>query len=101
MSVEVARAVPGGVKPGSIQRRGLAQEKMSEPRLKLVCDCIDGLCCVHEEPKTMCRGGCGRSLHMLSCAKVGKGYAALGNFVCHHCVAGELVSSGEPTDSPC
>ena len=93
----VASAVPGGERPGSIQRRGLAQEKMSEPRLKLVCECIDGCCGVVAEPKTACRGGCGRSLHMLSCAKVGKGYAALGNFKCHRCMALELVEVGLPT----
>ena len=33
---------------------------------------------------TECRGGCGRTLHVETCAQMGKG-AALGNFKCVEC----------------
>lgn len=106
MPADVAAAVPGGDAPGSIQRRGLLEEKIGPARLQMLSTCIDGRCghmtgsmtlagpC---EAPTMCRGGCGRSLHMLTCGQVGKGYAALGRFTCHHCYAALSVESGEIT----
>ena len=103
MASEVLSAVPGGVAPGSIQRRGLLDEKLGPARLKLLTDCIEGKCghvAGHAtlaglcEPATACRGGCGRALHMLTCAQVGKGYAALGRFTCHHCIAAQTTESG-------
>ena len=35
---------------------------------------------------------------MLTCAQVGKGYAALGRFTCHHCIAAMTVESGGVSD---
>eukprot|EP00966_Prymnesium_polylepis_P284974 6583602-Prymnesium_polylepis.1 len=40
---------------------------------------------------TACRGGCGASLHVATCAHLGKGYAALGNFTCVTCRMREVL----------
>ena len=104
MTGAVAEAVPGGSAPGSIQRRGLLEEKIGPARLRMLSQCIDGKCGMVTgamtlsgpcEAPTVCRGGCGRSLHMLTCGQVGKGYAALGRFTCHHCYAASSIESGE------
>ena len=92
MSEEVARAVPGGAAAGSVQRRAATQAKITPARLAMVQRCIDGRCNGGHEVATQCRGGCGRSLHMLTCAQVGKGYAALGNFLCPECRVAATVS---------
>ena len=97
MPVGAAKKVVGGAAPGSIQRRTQLSEKLSIPRLALITRCIDGRCGVQGEAATACLGGCGRTLHMLTCAQVGKGYAALGNFTCPDCRLARLVIVGEPT----
>jgi hypothetical protein len=108
MSGEVAASVPGGSAPGSIQRRGLTEEKIGAARLEMMTRCIDGQCghCEGDaigrgtcEKATRCRGACGRSLHLLSCAQVGKGYAALGKFTCHHCIGAAVLESGVLTEA--
>ena len=97
MPAQVAGLVPGGDASGSIQRRAQLDEKLSEARVGLVMRCIQGTCGVTTEAPTLCLGGCGRGLHMLECARVGKGYAALGNFTCPECRCARKVKSGEPT----
>jgi hypothetical protein len=103
MSESVAVAVPGGSAPGSIQRRGLTEEKIGAARLEMMSRCINGQCghCEGDaigrgtcEKATRCRGACGRSLHLVTCAQVGKGYAALGKFTCHHCIGAAVLESG-------
>ena len=101
MATEVAAEVPGGAHVGSIQRRAQASERLSEPRVRRIMDCVGGQCEHADDPRvetpTPCRGGCGRSLHMLSCAQVGKGYAALGAFTCQHCRGRRLMAIGQPS----
>jgi hypothetical protein len=91
MPSALAAAVPGGSAAGSIQRRSAAQDKFGPARIEMVMKCINGGCNGAKERATRCMGGCGRSLHMLTCAQVGKGYAALGRFTCPHCVAEATV----------
>ena len=101
MPEDTARAVPGGATVGSIQRRAQAAEKLSDPRMLRITQCIAGVCEHRRNPMveapTLCRGNCGRSLHMLSCAEVGRGYAALGAFTCQHCRGRRLMAVGRPT----
>ena len=67
----------------------------------MIARCIDGKCegsRFQGEVATLCRAGCGRSLHMLTCAQVGKGYQALGNFTCHHCrLEASMVEGSKPS----
>jgi hypothetical protein len=108
MAADLASAVPGGTAPGSIQRRGLLEEKIGAARLDMIQRCVDGECGLREgdetlagscEKGTKCLNGCQRSLHMLTCAQVGKGYAALGKFTCHHCVGSAVLESGELSEA--
>jgi hypothetical protein len=62
--------------------------------------CIAGKCGVdHDETSTKCLSGCGRRLHVETCAQMGRGFAALGNFRCVECRMRELVVAGS-TASP-
>ena len=78
---------------GSVTKRVHLAEKLSEARLRQIRDCIEGKCGhvamagtqAGRWGATPCRGGCGRDLHMVSCAQLGKGYQALGNFTCVEC----------------
>ena len=83
-AVEAARA-PGP--KGSLSRRTHFMEKVSDARLGQIERCIQGKCGIQHSlaNATACKGGCGRFLHMVECAEMGKGYAALGNFLCTDC----------------
>ena len=99
MPAKLAALVPGGAASGSVQRRAHLSEKLSDGRIAVMMCCIEGRCGVTTEKPKPCLGGCGRTLHMLTCARVGKGYAALGNFRCPSCRAKEMVAEGEPTEA--
>ena len=87
-----------GEAAGSHQRQVQLQYRFSSDRLESVRRCLDGQCGVTDEEKVMCKGGCGRSLHMVKCAQVGTGFAALGNLKCDKCrMAGMLAAGIEPT----
>ena len=77
-----AASAPGP--KGSLSRRTHFMEKVSEARLGQIERCIQSRCGVAHTlaNATVCKGGCGRFLHMVQCAEMGKGYAALGNFLC-------------------
>jgi hypothetical protein len=72
---------------GSQTRRTHLAEKLAPARLEKITACIAGRCGVEKSVAnaTECKGGCGRSLHVETCAQMGKGYAALGNFTCVDC----------------
>ena len=55
--------------------------------------CVRGECGMDhaDGSATACRGGCGISLHVATCAQLGKGYAALGNFTCVTCRMREVL----------
>ena len=86
---------------GSMVKRAFLGEKLSGHRVQCIQDCIDGKC---GKPKddgsaTLCLGQCGRSLHMCSCADLGKGYEALGNFRCVDCRLRDVVTEdAAPSD---
>ena len=92
---ESARAKGEAPRPlaGSLTKQVHLAEKLSVPRLQMIRDCIAGTCGhgamagtqAGRWGATPCRGGCGRDLHMVSCAQLGKGYQALGNFTCVSC----------------
>ena len=85
---------------GSLMRRAQLSEKLSAERLQRVRDCIEGRCGeVHDESATACRGGCGAMLHVATCAQMGKGFAALGNFTCHTCRLQQVMASGDAADA--
>ena len=44
----------------------------------------------------MCRAGCGRGLHALACAQIGKGFAMLGNLTCVQCRLKAACAECEP-----
>ena len=78
---------------GSVTRRTHLAEKLSEPRLEKIRRCLVGLC-GHEHNQavsTSCLGGCGKQLHVETCAEMGRGYAALGNFRCPDCRVEQLA----------
>ena len=84
-------AESNGVK-GSLVKRVHLAEKLSDARLSMIDRCISGKCGrVHDEASTKCLGGCGAQLHVETCAQMGKGYAALGNFRCVKCRLKEVV----------
>ena len=97
-SATIARATVPLVEPavkGSLVKRAHLAEKLSDARLAMIDRCIAGLCGVaHDETSTACLGGCGRCLHVDTCAQMGRGFAALGNFRCVTCRLGELVVPG-------
>ena len=97
-SATVARATVPLVEPavkGSLVKRAHLAEKLSDARLAMIDRCIAGLCGVaHDEMSTACLGGCGRCLHVDTCAQMGRGFAALGNFRCVTCRLSELVVPG-------
>ena len=82
---------------GSATKQTYASEKLSEQRLEAVRACIGGRCghVFSLENTTLCRGGCGRSLHIVTCAGMGKGFAALGNFRCVDCRLVDLTEDPE------
>ena len=83
---------------GSLVKRAHLAEKLSDARLNMIDRCIAGLCGVaHDETSTACLGGCGRHLHVATCAQMGRGFAALGNFRCVPCRMVELVVPGATT----
>ena len=97
-SATVARATVPLVEPavkGSLVKRAHLAEKLSDARLAMIDRCIAGQCGVaHDETSTACLGGCGRCLHVDTCAQMGRGFAALGNFRCVTCRLSELVVPG-------
>ena len=97
-SATIARATVPLVEPavkGSLVKRAHLAEKLSDARLAMIDRCIAGQCGVaHDETATACLGGCGRCLHVDTCAQMGRGFAALGNFRCVTCRLGELVVPG-------
>ena len=83
---------------GSLVKRAHLAEKLSDARLNMIDRCIAGLCGVaHDETSTACLGGCGRHLHVATCAQMGRGFAALGNFRCVPCRMVELVVPPSPS----
>jgi hypothetical protein len=72
---------------GSETRRAHIAEKLAPARVHKIVRCIAGECGLEKTAAnaTLCKGGCGRSLHVETCAEMGKGFAALGNFKCVHC----------------
>ena len=92
----------GSVRPpqevkGSLVYRTHLDEKLAPGRLHSIAVCIAGQCGLSKADgtATACLGGCGRSLHVETCAQMGKGYAALGNFTCPECRLAKLVQSPE------
>ena len=80
---------------GSLVKRAHLFEKLSDARLAMIDLCIAGKCGVaHDETSTACLGGCGRHLHVETCAQMGRGFAALGNFRCVTCRLSKLVVAG-------
>ena len=92
----VPRAVdlqPGGRQKGSVTKAAGLLEKLSSSRLGQILSCIEGQCAFdkHDGTETQCRAGCGRTLHVATCAQLGRGYAAIGNFTCPDC---RILASG-------
>ena len=91
--------VPRGIRGSLIKRAHLA-EKLSDARLAMIANCVEGSCqhARNASNLTMCRGGCGRSLHMMECAQLGRGMAALGNFKCVECRLVDMMENPEMAD---
>ena len=78
---------------GDVAKIARQSERFSDARLGQIRTCTDGQCSVRladanpqtqtSEPVVMCRSGCGRSLHVRSCAHISNGHGLVGRFVCH------------------
>ena len=90
----------GGVR-GSSTRRTQTLEQFSPQRMEVIYQCIAGTCgeAQDDSNSTECRGGCGRRLHVASCAGMGSGYAALGNFTCPECRLDKIVTGGARSET--
>ena len=85
---------------GSLVKRAHLSERLSKAVLTRIDECIAGRCGQpHDESATACLGGCGAKLHVSTCAQMGKGFEALGNFRCMECRLKEVVESGDPDDA--
>jgi hypothetical protein len=95
---------PGGLWRGLVTEAVLLRKKLSGARLGRILECIEGECGMTRGDglETVCYGGCGRTLHVESCAQLGSGYAALGNFTCPECrlEAAGVNPAGEEAGSP-
>ena len=91
------------IQSGGLRRRSGTEaarlgETLSVARLGRILGCIAGECGLARDDGSMtaCRGGCARALHVETCAQLGCGYAALGNFTCPECrLAAEGVDPKE------
>jgi hypothetical protein len=92
-ALSAAEVQPGGAQLSSITEAGPLRETLSDARIGCILGCIAGRCGRARDDglETACRGGCARTLHVESCAQLGSGYAALGNFSCPEC---RLVEGG-------
>ena len=68
-------------------------------RLTDVRCCLKGECGIGDETETrlMCLRGCGRGLHLVTCARTSKSYAAAGRLICLECRLEGILEHG--TDS--
>ena len=83
---------------GSVTLRTHMVEKLAPRRVQMIVDCIEGRCGIAHGPEsTACKGGCGRHVHMMSCCQMGKGFAALGNFLCPACRLAKITVEGSET----
>ena len=91
----VSEIAPEPKLKGSLTLRAHLAEKLSDERREMIDRCVRGECGeAHGPSSTACRGGCGRHLHVATCAQMGKGFAALGNFTCADCRLKSLVKEG-------
>ena len=74
---------------GSLIKKAQLDSKYGDERLAKARLCVDGKCGVTGK-LTPCRDDCGRSIHMLQCAQMSGGFAALGALRCHHCRLQEM-----------
>ena len=74
---------------GSQIKKAQLDSKYGAERLAKARRCIDGNCGV-AGTAVMCRENCGRSIHMLQCAEMSGGHAALGALRCYHCRLAEM-----------
>jgi len=98
--LKTASAVVTSGSAGSEKRGVQLAHRVSSERVTILLCCLEGRC-LHagEEPKIWCTRGCGRGLHGRSCGSFGAGVVQLGNLVCAHCRAQDLVEvSCTPTE---
>ena len=74
---------------GSLIKKAQLDSKYGADRLAKARGCVDGKCVVVGK-LTKCRDNCGRAIHMLQCAQMSGGFAALGALRCHHCRLAEM-----------
>ena len=85
---------------GSLVKRAHLDERLSGSVLARIEACVTGRCGQpHDETSTACLGGCGARLHVSTCAQMGKGFEALGNFRCVDCRLKEVMISGDPSEA--
>ena len=85
---------------GSLVKRAHLDERLSSSVLSRIEACVAGRCGQpHDETSTACLGGCGAKLHVSTCAQMGKGFEALGNFRCLDCRLKEVMVSGDPSEA--
>ena len=85
---------------GSLVKRAHLNERLSSSVLARIESCVAGRCGQpHDETSTACLGGCGARLHVSTCAQMGKGFEALGNFRCVECRLKEVMASGDPSEA--
>ena len=91
---EVSGAGPSA--GGSEKRHAQASHRFGAERVEAVLACLRGECRERRkgspEVRLMCRRGCGRGVHGVACCNFSDGVIKLGNLVCAHCRAGDLLA---------
>ena len=81
---------------GSLKRGVQQVHRFGPERVKTALACLNGQCAASlgtgVDAKLMCIRQCGRGVHALSCCMFSKGVAQLGNLICAHCRAQDLVN---------
>lgn len=84
-----------------LQKRARVRAQLSDRRMEAVRRCLEGGCSLRHdptEPKNICRGGCGRTLHQ-RCADLSKGYYLKGALTCVECRLRAMGAEGNPSES--
>ena len=100
-SLTAPRVEAANERTGSTTKRSHLAEKLAPQRIEKIACCVAGNCGIFKDASnsTACLGGCGVRLHIVSCAEMGRGYAALGNFTCPKCRLAKQVADEETIPS--
>ena len=88
------RAESKGDDASSVKRATQFAHRLSDDRIGLVMNCMEGKCGESKEDRTFCVRKCGRGVHVTSCCHISKGKKDLGLVICAHCRLEDIVGIG-------